>query len=299
MAFISVVSSSHDSGCSSGQMRTEQRLEPAGRPARVPAVVVLLAPLVRRAELHGRLDHRDRRRIGRALDAADLAEDGLHLGEAAQDAVLVLQLALRLLDRDVRERDRHVEQIALVERRHELVAQVHRDRDRRGEREQPDRDRRLRPPERDVHERLVEADEEARDRVLLLGRDLAADEDVLQRRRERDRQQRRDQHDERLRVGERLEEAPGLAGQREDRQERDRDDEQREEDRRRHLLRRLDQQAVPVGAGAGVLELLVAGLDHHDLRVDRRADGDGDAAQAHDRRRDVEQHHRDERRARR
>ena len=62
----------------------------------------------------------------------------------------------------------------------------------------------------------------------------------------RDRQQRRDEHDERLRVGERLEQPPRLAGQREHRQERHRDDQQREEDRRRDLLGRLDQQRVPV-----------------------------------------------------
>ena len=59
-------------------------------------------------------------------------------------------------------------------------------------------------------------------------------------------------------------------------------------------LGRLDQQRWRSAPGRRA-RASCGGLDHHDLRVDGRADGDGDAAQAHDRRRDVEQHHRDER----
>jgi len=61
---------------------------------------------------------------------------------------------------------------------------VKRDRNRGREREEADGDRGLRAPERDVDERLVEADQEPRDGVLLLGPDLSADEEVLERRRE-------------------------------------------------------------------------------------------------------------------
>ena len=50
---------------------------------------------------------------------------------------------------------------------------------------------------------------------------------------ERDGQERRDDHRQRLGVGERLEQAPFLRLEREDGQERDRDDEQREEAGRR------------------------------------------------------------------
>jgi hypothetical protein len=176
------------------------------------------------------------------------------------------------------EGDRHVEQIALVEGRHELVPQAHRDRDRRQEREEPDRHRRLGPPERHVHEGLVEADDEARDRMLLLRVDLPANEHVPQRRREGDGEQRRDEHHEGLGVGERLEEAPRLAGQGEHGQEGHRDDEEGKEDRGGDLLGRLGEQLAPVRAGWGVLEPLVRGLDHHDLGIDRGADGDGDPA---------------------
>ena len=38
-----------------------------------------------------RLDHRQRRRIGGGLGAADLAEDALHLGKASDDLVGLLQ----------------------------------------------------------------------------------------------------------------------------------------------------------------------------------------------------------------
>ena len=128
------------------------------------------------------------------------------------------------------------------------------------------------------------------------GRILPRMNSVTQRRRERDREQRREQHDEGLGVGERLEQPPRLAVQREDRQERHRDDQQREEDRRASTsLRRLVEQLVPIGARAARARASCARLDHHDLGVDRGADRDRDAAEAHDRRRDVEQHHRDER----
>ena len=128
--------------------------------------------------------------------------------------------------------------------------------------------------------------------MFVLGADLSPDQDVAQGRGEGDGEDRRDEHHEGLGVGERLEEAPRLAGQGEDRQEGDGDDEQREEDGRGHLTRRFGQELVAIGARRGVLELLVRGLDHDDLRVDRRADGDGDAAETHDGGWDVEQVHR-------
>ena len=59
-------------------------------------------------------------------------------GNAREDRVLPLELALRLLDREVRQRRRHVEDVALVERRHELVAELQDERDRREQREHAD-----------------------------------------------------------------------------------------------------------------------------------------------------------------
>ena len=105
---------------------------------------------------------------------------------------------------------------------------------------------------------------------------------------ERDREQRRDRHRQVLRERERLEEAPFLIDQREDRQERDRDDEQREEDRRPDLLERREAHRVEVAsAAAGVpeLQLLVGVLHLDDRAVHEHADRDRDARERHDVRR--------------
>jgi len=130
--------------------------------------------------------------------------------------------------------------------------------------------------------------------MVLLGADPSADEEVAKRGREGDGEQGREEHHEGLRIGERPEEPARLPVQCEDRQERDGDDEQREEDGRGDLSRGLGEQLPAVGVRGRVLELLVSRFDHHDFRVDGRADSDGDASQAHDGRRDVEQVHRDE-----
>ena len=50
-------------------------------------------------------------------------------------------------------------------------------------------------------------------------------------------------------------------------------------------------------SGRRALQMLVRVLDHDDGRVDHRADGDGDAAQAHDVRADAEHLHGHERRS--
>jgi hypothetical protein len=54
----------------------------------------------------------------------------LDLGEGGDDRVLAGELALGLLDREAGEGGRHVEDVALVEGRHELAAEAHADGDR-------------------------------------------------------------------------------------------------------------------------------------------------------------------------
>ncbi len=81
--------------------------------------------------------------------------------------------------------------------------------------------------------------------------------------------------------------------EREDRQERHCNDEEREEQRRAHLARRLDQDFRASLAGGSALQMLVGVLDHDDGGVDHGADGNGDAAQAHDVGRDPERVHED------
>ena len=70
--------------------------------------------------------------------------------------------------------------------------------------------------------------------------------------------------------------------QREDRQEGDGDDQQAEEQRRANLGRGFDQHFHPWLAGFRPFQMLVGVFNHHDGGVDHRANGDSDAAKAHD-----------------
>ena len=77
------------------------------------------------------LGHRVRRRIGRGVGAADLAEHAGDLGELADRAVLAAQHRDRLVGRHAGQRGRHVQQVALVDPRQELAAELRGDRQAR------------------------------------------------------------------------------------------------------------------------------------------------------------------------
>ena len=175
-------------------------------------------------------------------------------------------------DRDARQRRRHVEQRALVERRHELGAEPAVDRDRspaaqaggadddragwRSDHSAAGRYRRMRP-------RLIGCVSSERIRptatALATRRSHAgskvngrcAREQQPQRRVERDREHRRDDHAQRLGVGERLEQPPLLRLERQHRQERHRDHQQREEARRADFLDRARATTPRVVARRG------------------------------------------------
>ena len=75
---------------------------------------------------------------------------------------------------------------------------------------------------------------------------------------------------------------PRLLAEGEDREEGDGDDQQGVEERRPHLLGGSGNN-LPVWLHAAIaLEVFVGVLDHDDRRVNHRANGDGDAAKAHD-----------------
>ena len=116
----------------------------------------------------------------------------------------------------------------------------------------------------------------------MLGNDLSTHEQHHQRRHQRDRQHGRSRHGEGLGVGERPEQAPLLRLESEDRQKRHRNDEQREEQRRADLRCGFDENLQPWLVGRRAFHVLVRVLDHDDGGVDHGADGDGDAAEAHD-----------------
>ena len=217
----------------------------------------------------------------------------------------VCKQAARFRDRDARKRRRHVEDRAFVQGRHELVAELEVDRNRRSD----DEDRgaivvfgcRSTKPAR----RLVDGEESAADRVLLL-RVVAADRDLVedpgeparpevnevhpreehaQRGIEGEGEQGGDEHGEVLGPGERREEPALLVDEGEDRQEGDGDHQQREEDRRPDFEQRLEPHRVEVALASALLpllELLVGVLDLHDGAVDEDADRDGDARERHD-----------------
>ena len=144
-------------------------------------------------------------------------------------------------------------------------------------------------------DRPVDGDQCPVERVAGLGNDAPAHEDHHQRRHQRHRQDRRRRHRERLGERQRPEQAAFLRFQREDRQERHGDDEQREEQRRADLGGCLDEDLQSGLVGRRTLQVLVRVLDHDDGRVDHGADGDGDAAEAHDVGADAEHLHGDER----
>ena len=78
-----------------------------------------LRPELLGPEVDERLDHVERRRVGRRVGPAGLADDRFDLGKAAQQGVAGLQVVGRLRDAGARHGDRHVERRPLVQRRHE------------------------------------------------------------------------------------------------------------------------------------------------------------------------------------
>ena len=243
------------------------------------------APFAFRFEHDGVLHHGQRGRVGGGAGAARLAEDRFHLGKLHDDLVLELEHAPSFGNRHARQAGGHVEQRAFVKRRHELRAQFHVGRDGGQQSQQSQHQHRLGKAQRPVHEGVVGPDQEAVERVLALGRNLAADEQQHQHRHQRDREQRSEEHGEGLGKRQRLEQAPFLRLQGEDRQEGDSDDEQGEEERLAHLLGGFDHDNVAAAGPAFVFPLLqafVGVLDHHDGGVHHGADGDGDAGQRHD-----------------
>ena len=174
---------------------------------------------------------------------------GCDLGKPHDDAVLRDERPARLFDRDARERRGHHEQRALVERRHELRAEPLEDRHRR----EHEHHRRRDDGEPEAHDErgdgAIDRAEDAADGIGRLGPESSPQQQHHQRRCQRDGQDRRGKHRERLGVRERHKEPPGLARQREDRQEADRDQQEREEDRPADLLARVDDDALAIAPG--------------------------------------------------
>ena len=240
------------------------------------------APFAFGFEIDHGLDHLGRRGVGRGRGAPRLAEDRLHLREGFDDLVLGLEKLGRLCHGNARQGHGHVHQRALVEVGHELAAEPRCGPEAQREHGQRDRDGGALEFERELDGRTVDPDQEPVHRVLVLRNDAAADEEGHQRRDQQDRQQRRGGHGEGLGVGERLEQPSLLRFQREDRQEGHGDDEQAEEERGADFDGGLHHDFMPLLAGRGAFQPLMRVLDHDDGGIHHRADGNSDAAEAHD-----------------
>ncbi len=100
-----------------------RRLDPLGQ-LRLRIPPLHRAPLGLVLQNDRGLHHRERRRIGGRLRASGLPEHAFDFRERLQDAVLRLQQLLRLRHGDSRQRRRHVQDRAFVERGHELGAEL-------------------------------------------------------------------------------------------------------------------------------------------------------------------------------
>src|SRR5262249_1328086 len=81
-------------------------------------------------EHDGRVVHVERRIVRRTVGPANGSKDGLKFRERADDAVLLLQKLRSLADGNSRKRGRHVQSRAFKKRRHELAADLERQRQR-------------------------------------------------------------------------------------------------------------------------------------------------------------------------
>ena len=261
---------------------SQTALHPVGCPHAVPARRVGRGPLVARAQRDDRLDHVELGRVSGRLRAACLPVHRRHLGKSHDDAILRGERTPGLLNRDPRKRGRHQEERALIERWHELRPQPlkhgHGD-DHQQHRSGDDQDPEAHDQDR---HRPVDRAQNPAHGIGRFGTEPTAQQEHHQRRCEGDRKNRGGEHGEGLRVGERREQFPCLAGQREDGQEADGDQHEREEDRPPDFLAGVHDDLLPIRLPGRGREPHVRVLDQHDHGIGQFANGDGNAAERHD-----------------
>ena len=246
-------------------------------------------PLFARLQLDRGLEHFERCRIGRGLGAAGLAEHARNFRHGADHAVGLLQQLGRLGRRQTRQRRRHVEQIAFVERRQEFAAQAARRPPGTREHEHGHHQRGARPAQHRVERGPISADQHPADRVLVFIGNAPANPCTHEYRNQRDGEARGSRHRISLGVSQRPEQPAFLRFEREHRHEGQGDDEQAEEQRRPDLDRGLGHElpmffAFERAARMRVLpgfEFLVRVLDHHHRGIDHRTDRNRNAAERH------------------
>ncbi|MDT4803964.1 hypothetical protein FQZ97_367300 [compost metagenome] len=126
------------------------------------------SPLVTWLELNGGFEHLQRRRVGGGFGTARLAEYVLHFRHRPDQAVGQLQQLAGLLRRQAGQCRGHVKQVALVQRRQEFAAEPGYRPECTEEHQQRRNQGDLGMPQHVVQGGLVEADQPAVQRVLLL-----------------------------------------------------------------------------------------------------------------------------------
>ena len=117
--------------------------------------VSVSAPLGLGLEDDHRLQHGQRRRVGRRLGPAGLSQHVGHLRELLDDSVRDLQQFLGFGDGDARHGRWHVEDGALLQGRHEFRAELEIDRDSGDHQDQRNRDHQPPPAQGPDRHRLV------------------------------------------------------------------------------------------------------------------------------------------------
>ena len=148
-------------------------------------------------------------------------------------------------------------------------------------------------PQREPQRRRIDASQDAHHGIVFFPVQSASNQERAQNGHQRDGDNRRADHRERLGEGQRMKELSFHAGQSEDRNERQNDDGHREEDRTADQLRGVQRNLTDLRSIFAMLLRIVLRmpndvLRHHDARVHQHADRDRDAAQRHDVRRNSE-----------
>ena len=246
-------------------------------------------PLVVRLQVNDGLGHVQRGGVGGGVGPRDFRHDVLDFRERHERGILLRRNPGVLLEGDAWVRDRHEHQVAFVQRRHELVADATRDKQRPGEEERGGTGGEAPVRERPGERRTVQPAQGAHHRVVLFAVHLPAEQQTAQDRHERHRDDGRREHRKGLGERERVKQLPFLTGQREDGDEREQDDRHRKEHGSADEPRRFEHRVpdtLPVARIDGALfhePEGVLGDDNPGIHED--ANRNGDPGKTHDVRR--------------
>ena len=238
-----------------------------------------------------RFSHVQRGGISRRVRARDLRNRVFDLWKRHEDLVLAFGDLCVFFQRDARIGDRHEHQIAFVERRHEFAADTSCDEQGAGKQKSSSEHGQAAMRQGGLERRTVEPAQRSHDRVVFLRVEFAPKQQRAQHRDQCDSDDGGRKHGKRLGERQGVEEFALLSGQGEDRDERQQNDRHRKEHGPADQPRRLEDRFPHAPAIARIdLPLLDEAervLGYDDAGVHEDTDGDGDAGEAHDVRRNA------------